>query len=803
MTDSSAPKTTKKSARAKKPSAKALEDALLDENLELVRELLEAGANPNAAADKHSSLPLRTAMRAKEPAEFVSLLLAHGADPKPPQARPVLMDRNAYCGSAAWQAAMKKLFDAGLDVNMRDESGMLLLPTTVLSHTDEEVLQLIAQGADPNLHDMAASPLQIAVHRGHLDKVEALLKAGANPNAVGEDGDTPIIVGARRAGPRTMELLLRAGADPNAVAADGQSAWSIAMIRAPNLAQLLEAHGARPKELLALDRIVALAAEPLGFGRGRERHYPGCAGDAFVRGRLDVAEQLLEEAADREAELQRSFTASASNVDAISWVIEHGGVPGAEVMESAIRYWHGRALETYLTRTTPAPNTLMRGMACALQVNRYWAVWLLLKHGAPRPDPAAVTDERIVSLLRGEPVDEEDARLRDVQQYSNTGFLFPKPPPKVSREEIAAACEEVAGGALGETGGDTSCHGRSVLDIVAYEASLDELAIAIVRKGVVSQPTLDRALTYAVRGSPELTSVLLNAGANPSAKLEYQTPLGAACSFGDPTIVTLLLDAGADPLGTPKGNSVTPMLEIDRSGSGAKQKIRQLLRLARSRLYPRLRSKGLHFRQRGSLKEVASLVGVERFAKLHDRGGDPKWSFLAMRLPIAGAMAHLLEEKYVTDVIPDVASRSVEPDRHATFAFQLHGHEWTIIPFAPLSWALRVAPKLSLTSRADVIVGAAHEVADVVHCVNGAQVGGVSESEERGFADEVEYSDTEDRRRRKQFKDKVAALAREQKLFVPACAPDSDGYVDFLVVWGLKREDFVRLDRVRFGEETW
>ena len=83
---------------------------------------------------------------------------------------------------------------------------------------EQEVLDLIAAGADPNAADeVGSTPLhrKALSGRGGVKTFKALLEAGADPNAADMIGDTPLhIVAEERGDPEIVKALLEAGADP-------------------------------------------------------------------------------------------------------------------------------------------------------------------------------------------------------------------------------------------------------------------------------------------------------------------------------------------------------------------------------------------------------------------------------------------------------------------------------------------------------------------------------------------------------------------------------------------------------------
>ncbi len=78
---------------------------------------------------------------------------------------------------------------------------------------------LLDAGADPNARDEdGRTPLHWAARwSGHAEAINALLAAGADPNAPRDkDGETPLHSAAKRDHPAAIDALLSGGADPKA-----------------------------------------------------------------------------------------------------------------------------------------------------------------------------------------------------------------------------------------------------------------------------------------------------------------------------------------------------------------------------------------------------------------------------------------------------------------------------------------------------------------------------------------------------------------------------------------------------------
>jgi ankyrin repeat protein len=89
------------------------------------------------------------------------------------------------------------------------------------------------------------TPLHRAVHRGDLKAAQALIKAGADVNAVNRYGVPPLSLAATNGDAAILELLLRSGANPNAAQSEGETAlMTAARTGIPAAVRTLLAHGA-------------------------------------------------------------------------------------------------------------------------------------------------------------------------------------------------------------------------------------------------------------------------------------------------------------------------------------------------------------------------------------------------------------------------------------------------------------------------------------------------------------------------------------------------------------------------------
>jgi ankyrin repeat protein len=227
--------------------------------IEIMRALLNAGADPRTGNDRHAA-PLHWAVA--DPAKL-KLLLSAGAqiDAKTVEGRTTL-----YLASMQPTGApiVKLLLDSGADPNARTLTGLTPLFPAV-SASIESVQLLLGNGADPNSKSatgatalMAAAPrspravallvakgvdvnartkrgetaLANAANRGNLESVRLLLEKGADVNVADYRGYTPLMHAAYcdDVSPELIQLLLSKGANVNATG-EGETPLSLAAKR--------------------------------------------------------------------------------------------------------------------------------------------------------------------------------------------------------------------------------------------------------------------------------------------------------------------------------------------------------------------------------------------------------------------------------------------------------------------------------------------------------------------------------------------------------------------------------------------
>ena len=185
-----------------------LAEAIADNNLVLVEQLLERGVNPNA----------RVVGRNLEPSIFLVyqknwFTLPKGLD----------CDRSRTLYSiTAKEQCLQLLLEHGVDPNVRDSLGRSVLEIAILWCLPDIVKLLLIDGADPNVRDrngltllMKTAIWGIQDARPMADKlqiIDYLLDSGAEIDARSPDGQTALMYAVRNSRMSIVEFLVSSGA---------------------------------------------------------------------------------------------------------------------------------------------------------------------------------------------------------------------------------------------------------------------------------------------------------------------------------------------------------------------------------------------------------------------------------------------------------------------------------------------------------------------------------------------------------------------------------------------------------------
>lgn len=177
-------------------------------DLGVVRRLLAAGAHPNARRRKLDATALHLAV-GHDASELVEVLLAAGADPNALAERAELTPLRVARSSRSVRALLDGGADPALDAPIVRFIGQVG-PAVTLAERLACIDLLLAHGAPV---DIGCCYLALGAQSGHLEIVDRLLTAGADPRCRDADGSTPLSF-AIDDDPAILRRLLQAGADP-------------------------------------------------------------------------------------------------------------------------------------------------------------------------------------------------------------------------------------------------------------------------------------------------------------------------------------------------------------------------------------------------------------------------------------------------------------------------------------------------------------------------------------------------------------------------------------------------------------
>ena len=291
--------------------ASPLHRAVLDDSIDEINELLEAGADLNAR-DRNDGAPLHWAAAANSP-QAVERLIEAGASPN---ARSSADWTPLHWGAAyGSNEAIDRLLEAGADPNSRDDQGETALHKAGSSPLSPEAVErLLEAGADPNARDQhQETPLHQVSFSLSPDVVERLLQAGADPDARDHLGQTPLHRATHAGSTRSMDLLLKAGANPDSRNEEGRTALhDAAALNTPEASdRLIEAganvnardnQGVTPLHYSAaawasdtVDRLLVAGADPQAQDKD---HKLTPLHHAIDRDRIEVVNRLLQAGTD-------------------------------------------------------------------------------------------------------------------------------------------------------------------------------------------------------------------------------------------------------------------------------------------------------------------------------------------------------------------------------------------------------------------------------------------------------------------------------------------------------------------------
>lgn len=184
-------------------------------DLEILKALLDAGADANAAAEYGGTALMAAAVNNAK--YSVGELLNAGANKNAAEKQKGFTAVSLAAGNGA-NGSLEKLIDAGCDLKTTGKFGAPILHLAAASGSKETVdLLLGARIALESTDRNGQTPLHWAAAKPDSNMVQFLIDKGARVNAVDGNNETPLYVAAANGLPEIAQVLIRAGANVNIV----------------------------------------------------------------------------------------------------------------------------------------------------------------------------------------------------------------------------------------------------------------------------------------------------------------------------------------------------------------------------------------------------------------------------------------------------------------------------------------------------------------------------------------------------------------------------------------------------------
>jgi ankyrin repeat protein len=286
-------------------------------DIERVKVLLAAGANPNAKKNEKTAYQL-----AKYGLDEIKCsLIEAGAEDS------LLRHSLVWAVGTGRIETVKKLLQKGADVNTVSVGLGNPLLEAARKGNSEIVDLLIAAGADVDDGNSISTPLLSAIEQGHFDIALKLIAAGANPTQASRFRGVPAIaLAAAQGSPEVIRALIAAGADVNVCVEQ------IAI----NRAQIQQQTGAALKSTFDLLETMGKAFETLNA----DISDPSEAIEAFDRAstRAQLSNSSIAEPENAVDTYSAILAARCGHPQALAVLLEAGADPNCKDGEGSSAY---------------------------------------------------------------------------------------------------------------------------------------------------------------------------------------------------------------------------------------------------------------------------------------------------------------------------------------------------------------------------------------------------------------------------------------------------------------------------------
>jgi len=209
----------------------ALHRAFYKDRLDILRELIKEGANLEAR-DFEGRTVLWLVTLDSTNVELAKELLAAGADPNTKDCfdLPVINLAADKSYNEKSEEILRELLNNGADMNSAKRNGCTVLHGLIKSRCLSGMLDLISRGCDLNAQDANGETALIkAVEMDEIDMVTELVNAGVILDIQDKTGNTALMSAYKIKNIPMRDLLLQKGADPNLKNNEGSTAWDLYM----------------------------------------------------------------------------------------------------------------------------------------------------------------------------------------------------------------------------------------------------------------------------------------------------------------------------------------------------------------------------------------------------------------------------------------------------------------------------------------------------------------------------------------------------------------------------------------------